>query len=197
MILFFDTETTGKADLKSAPDASHQPRLVQLAALLTDDSGQEFASLNVIVRPSGFEIPESASGVHGITTDAALKYGLGLEAVLPMFAQLAFIPKTIVAHNIEFDLFVMTGEYIRAEFGIVPFDGAELFCTMKEMTEVCQIPGNYGFKWPKLIEAYRHCFNSDFENAHDALADVRACARIYFWLKALRAEKPSELPALP
>ena len=37
MILFFDTETTGKADFKSSPDAAHQPRLVQFAALLMDE----------------------------------------------------------------------------------------------------------------------------------------------------------------
>lgn len=40
MILFYDTETTGKADFRAAPDAAHQPRLVQLAAILANpDTG--------------------------------------------------------------------------------------------------------------------------------------------------------------
>ena len=181
MILFFDCETTGKADLRSAPDARHQPRLVQLAALLTDNDGKEMVSLSTIVKPDGFEIPESASCIHGITTKIATEYGVGLEAVLPMFAQLASKPQWICAHNVEFDLFIMTGEYLRAQVE-VPFDGAGYFCTMKEMTDVCQIPGPYGPKWPKLQEAYHHAFGCEFSGAHDAMADVRACAQIYFWL---------------
>lgn len=187
MILFFDCETTGKADFRSSPDAAHQPRLVQLGALLTDNDGREMSSLSVIVKPDGFQIPEAAISVHGITTQVATDYGLGLEAVLPMFARFATKPQTICAHNIEFDLFVMTGEYLRAQTGEVPFVGsARHFCTMKEMTEVCQLPGPYGFKWPRLQEAFRHAFGCDFAGAHDAMADVRACAQIYFWLMKQR-----------
>lgn len=186
MILFFDTETTGKADMRSAPDAPHQPRLVQLAAILTDDTGKEMASFNVIIKPQGFVIPECAASVHGITTEIAVDYGIGLEAALPVFWQLALKPKVIAAHNIDFDLFILTGEYMRADFEDFPMEGAAHFCTMKAMTDVCQLPGPYGFKWPKLQEAHRHCFGSEFEGAHDALADVRACARVYFWLAKQR-----------
>jgi len=43
-----------------------------------------------------------------------------------------------------------------------------------------RIPGKFkDFKWPKLIESYQFLFNESFDGAHDALADVRACARVH------------------
>jgi hypothetical protein len=58
-------------------------------------------------------------------------------------------------------------------------------CTMKSATNIVCIPKakGSGFKWPKLIETHLHAFNEGFEDAHTAMADVRACKRVYFWLK--------------
>jgi DNA polymerase III epsilon subunit-like protein len=50
------------------------------------------------------------------------------------------------------------------------------------------------FKWPKLTEAYRHCYDRDFDGAHDALADVRATADVFRWLVSKGHYK---LPAAP
>src|ERR1051326_4611342 len=60
MVLFFDTETTGKYEFGLPPDDHRQPHIVQLAALLSDDSGKEIASMNAIIRPDGFIIPPEA-----------------------------------------------------------------------------------------------------------------------------------------
>jgi len=71
--------------------------------------------------------------------------------------------------------------------------GRDSFCTMKAMTGVCKLPGMYDdYKWPKLTEAYRHCYGKEMEGAHDALADVRGCAEVYRWLVA---QKKAEVPA--
>lgn len=56
-------------------------------------------------------------------------------------------------------------------------------CTMNESTDLCKIPGPYGYKWPKLEELHKHLFGKTFDNAHDALADVRATARCLFELR--------------
>jgi hypothetical protein len=57
---------------------------------------------------------------------------------------------------------------------------------MQEMTPICQLPGNgrFGakFKWPKLQEAYYHCFSKNFDDAHDSLADVTATSKVFKWL---------------
>ena len=36
------------------------------------------------------------------------------------------------------------------------------------------------YKKANLTEAYRHFFNEDFEDAHTAIADVKACMSVYF-----------------
>lgn len=181
MILFFDTETTGKADFNADPDAPHQPRLVQLGAILTDDTGKETATVDLVIKPDGFEIPEGASSIHGITTEIARVCGVEEIAATHVFDQLLMASEMLVAHNCDFDRLIMArGSKIRAKRM-----KQATFCTMQAMTPICKLPGNYGdYKWPKLIEAYRHAFGRDLDGAHDAMADVRACKEIYFWLMA-------------
>lgn len=180
-LLFFDTETTGFADYRRAPDAPGQPRLVQLAALLTDATGKELAQLNVVIRPYAFEIPEAAAKVHGITTERAREIGVPLLHALIMWSDLARLADVHVCHNAEFDTFLVRGECLGMK---VDYPERSTVCTMREMTPVLRIPGKYGdYKWPNLMEAYSYCFHKGFDGAHDALADVRACKEVFFWLE--------------
>jgi len=54
---------------------------------------------------------------------------------------------------------------------------------MERSTDHCKIPGSYGYKWPSLSELYFILFDRDFEEAHDAVVDVKACAECFFRLK--------------
>lgn len=190
MILFFDTETTGKADFRAEPNAPHQPRLVQFAALLCEDGGEEVSSASLVIKPDGFKIPAEAAGVHGITTERALATGVDCSVARHIYRRWWAYSKLVVAHNIDFDLLIMDGELYRAAGGVNAWgDPREMFCTMNAMTPICKLPSVNGYsdyKWPKLQEAYKHAFGKEFEGAHDALADVRACASIYFWLQKQR-----------
>lgn len=189
MILFFDTETTGKADFQSRPDASHQPRIVQLACLLIDDTAdwEEVAHFNLIIKPDGWTIPEEASAIHGITTERAALCGVPEIVALQVFDCLLMQSTIACAHNFSFDCFMLSrGSTIRRREL-----EKRIYCTMESMTSVCKLPGKYGFKWPKLQEAHTHCFGSEFDGAHDALADVRACARIYRWLQERKVAEVS------
>jgi DNA polymerase-3 subunit epsilon len=188
-ILFIDTETTGKADFRSQPDAPHQPRMVQLGAILADEAGKVLAELNVIIQPDGWTIPAEAAAVHGISTEQAEAAGVSVSVALDLLEALHHKAGVIVAHNIDFDRLVIDGEYLRSGFDIP--DHAEPFCTMHAMTGVCKLPGRYGnYKWPTLTEAHQHLFGAGVEGAHDAMADVRACMRIYFELMKRRAAEP-------
>jgi DNA polymerase III epsilon subunit-like protein len=180
MILFFDTETTGKADMKIAPDAKGQPRIVELAAVLTDKVGTELAALNLVIKPSDFEIPIEAALIHGITTETARKSGVPLFHALIVLASLAKNAETYCGHNVEFDLFMLKGECLRM---LVELPNRTSFCTMKKSTDIVQLPGPYGFKYPRLQEAYKFAFGKEFDSAHSAMADVQACKELYLWLQ--------------
>jgi len=190
MKLFFDTETTGKAEFRLPPDDPSQPRIVQLGALLTDDSGMELSSLNLIIKPDGWTVPKEASDIHGITNEVAEKIGVPIRYALRVFRLLWNASDTVVAHNSDFDLLLIEGEFFRHAGGQTSWgEPRDTFCTMRAMTPICKLPGNYGkYKWPKLQEAHVHCFGKEFDGAHDAMADVRACAEVYFWLQSQKAK---------
>lgn len=183
MFLFFDTETTGLPQDWRAPleKLDNWPRLVQLAWLLMDEHGQEINGKSAIIRPDGFSIPESAAAVHGISTERAQAEGEELDLVLDEFSRIIEEARILVAHNMSFDEKIMGAEFLRQEKAHQLFDRPKI-CTMYSATDFCQIPGPYGYKWPKLMELHERLFQEGFEGAHDALADVRACSRCFFEL---------------
>jgi DNA polymerase III epsilon subunit-like protein len=180
MVLFFDTETNG------LPKDGVYPRIVQLAAIL-DDDGEDIEVISEVIRPDGWIIPVEASNIHGITTQYALENGVDLRSVLEKFLSMAEKADTIVCHNVQFDVPVIIQELERLNIK-ANLDDKDIFCTMLASTDICKIkfPNSYrpGYKWPKLAEAYRHFFKKDFDNAHDALADVNACREVYHALKS-------------
>lgn len=165
--------------------------MVQLAALLMDDEGNEIQSLSVIIEPNGYDIPKEASDVHGITTEFAKQVGIPLEDAIRLFISMALKAKQLVAHNITFDNRVIKIAKLRLPDIKFPEMTATNFCTMNKAKSIVNLPptekmkaaGFTGPKIPKLEECIKHFFNEELEGAHDALVDVRACARIYYHLK--------------
>mgnify|MGYP001619848526 CR=1 FL=1 len=186
MKLFFDTETTGLPRNYKAPvsDLNNWPRVIQIAWLLADDDGNEIKGVEYIIKPDGFVIPQEASKIHGITTERALQTGVALKPVLDEIAGDMAAATALVAHNIQFDEKVLGAEFLRTG-ALNHLDGKERKCTMQASTAYCRIPGPYGNKWPKLQELHEKLFQKGFEDAHNALADVRACAKCYFELRRL------------
>lgn len=182
--LFFDTETTGLVQKRLPATDEGQPNLVQLAAILYDDDWNEVNSLNCIVYPRAWEVPEAASNVHKITTEKASKYGININAAYNAFYDMVEIADKVVAHNADFDVTVMRRASVVCGDGSDPFEGKQVMCTMKAATNVVQVlharPRHAkDWKFPKLEECYRHFYNEELEGAHDALVDVRACVRVY------------------
>jgi DNA polymerase III subunit epsilon len=184
MYLFFDTETTGlPRDWRSpVTNLDNWPRLVQIAWLLYDNKGNELHNQNYIIKPNGFEIPEGASRVHGITTEIALKEGVELATALKDFSETLNQARLLIAHNMDFDEKIIGAELLRTGINSDIFDIAK-FCTMKTTINFCRIERENGYKYPSLAELHFKLFNNHFDNAHDALADVTACANCFFELK--------------
>ncbi|MGB8765657.1 MAG: 3'-5' exonuclease [Burkholderiales bacterium] len=190
MYLFFDTETTGIPKNYKAPasDSRNWPRLVQLAWLLVDKDGNEQKSVEHIIKPNGFSIPADAARIHGITNEVAAQKGVELKLALEQITADFAGAKILIAHNMSFDEKILGAELLRTGFAN-QVESMKRKCTMLASVDLCAIPGNYGNKWPKLQELYKKLFQQEFADAHNALADVRACAKCYFELKRLGVMK--------
>jgi len=184
MYLVIDCETTGLPKDRNAPvqDVGNWPRVVQLAWALYDETQTAVETVACLIRPDGFVIPDDARRIHNISTERALSEGSGLAETLRALALAAEKSRVIVAHSLDFDVNVISAEYLRSGLA-PPFGGKERICTMRQSAEFCGIEGKYGFKWPKLSQLHLKLFGRDFEEAHDAGADVAACARCFFALK--------------
>lgn len=183
--VFFDTETTGRPKSRTAPlsDLGNWPRIVQIAWMVTDLQGNEADAQCMIVQPDGFTIPADAARVHGISTERARREGVPLRAALEPLQAALRAADTIVAHNFEFDYKVTAAEFLRLSLPD-PFTGRRSFCTMERGAAVTRIPGAYGkYKWPTLTELHAHFFGAPPDVVHDALADVRTCARCYLAMR--------------
>jgi DNA polymerase III epsilon subunit-like protein len=187
MYLILDTETTG-FPRRNAPLAQ-QPHMVQIGALLADDSRKLVAELNRLVRPEGWVIPMQATAVHGYTTEFCRQHGRPLGEVMREFERLWQQASLVVAHNASFDLQILQFSSERTGTRLPPLPS---FCTMRSSTDVVNLPGG---KWPKLGEAYEFFFGEELSQAHDALADVRACMKVFFALKD--SQVPSQAPSRP
>ena len=193
LALFYDTETTGLPDFKAPSEAAHQPHIVQLAALLIDlDARETIQSMDVIVRPDGWTIPDEVAAVHGITTEHAAEVGIPESLALSMFMEL-WCGRSRVAHNEQFDARIIRIALMRyrSEDSADIWKSGPAECTARMATPVCALPptdkmkavGRFHHKTPNLCEAYRHFTGNDLQNAHSAMADVLACLDVYFAIK--------------
>lgn len=186
MFLFFDTETTGLPRNWKAPvtDLNNWPRLVQLAFLLYDRAGNKIKGGDFIIKPEGFTIPIDASRVHRITTERALSEGQPLSSVLLTFQELIYQSDVLIAHNMSFDEKIVGAEFLRVGMHNSIPDKNKI-CTMQSTTNFCAINGPYGYKWPKLSELHYKLFRTEFEEAHNAAADINATAKCFWELKRI------------
>ena len=183
--MFFDTETTGVPKDYKAPiaDLNNWPRLVQLAWILCDENGKQLASYNQIIKPDGFNIPTDASNVHKITTDIAIAQGVDLSEALKQFVEVTQLANIIIGHNVGFDIKILGAELLRihSDFQIM---NKPSMCTMLSSVNYCAIPNNQNwgekYKWPKLQELHKKLFGYEFDDAHDAMADIQATQKCFF-----------------
>lgn len=204
ILLSFDTETNRLCLDREKPGHPGQPDLVQLGCVLYDDTKDERASISVIVKPTGWIIPSTASDIHGITTEMAHDVGIPLIVALAVFNHFVKLCSVACAHNIDFDLKVLMTAFHRANR---PFPPMNPRCTKDMADPIMKMPPTEkmiaaGFGWktkpPKLVECIKFFFDEELPGAHDALVDARACARVFFEIERRRAENTgSPTPVTP
>lgn len=186
--LIFDTETTGlpkNQNLKFTPgNIDNWPRVIQLAwELVYTDSGEVIRSRSHLIKPDGWEVPKEKFWIeNNHSTERCEQFGISIIDALDEFIEDHSKAAVMVAHNIAFDYPTLGSEMLR--YGKKCFHKIPKHCTKLDATGVLKIPGKngLGFKSPKLVELYRYLFNQDFDGAHDALADVKACRLSYIEL---------------
>jgi DNA polymerase-3 subunit epsilon len=187
--LFFDTETTGFPEDRLPIEHEDQPYVVQLAAMLCRDDGTMLGGFSVVI-DNGVAIPQKVVDIHGISDVLALEVGVLPRTAMGLFNHYSRRANLFVAHNIKFDWHMMA---IMAARGGHAMPEGDRFCTMEVSTPVVNLPPSERMvamginkpKPPKLAEAVKFFIGEDLEGAHDALVDVRACARVFFKLKEL------------
>jgi DNA polymerase-3 subunit epsilon len=158
-LVFFDVETTGLNVIRD--------RIIQIAMVKLRKDEKEPEELSMLINP-GIPISEESMMIHGITPkDLANK---------PTFAQVAqkiwdFIGNADLGgyNSNRFDLPMLMEEFARVgmEFDISKrrlIDAQRIFYKMEPRT---------------LKAAYRLYCQKELEDAHDALADVRATVEVF------------------
>lgn len=180
LTMVLDTETDGMVNRNFPDKLELQPHIIQIGAQLYDSDWECRGELNLIVKPRRL-IPEQAVAVHGISTGMAEAYGVGIVVAISILEHMAKLCDRVACHNISFDMLVVASEYKRLE-RLSAFDRLRKICTMLSSTPVLKIPSKNpkykDYAWPNLMETFIHFTGERFDKAHDAMADVRACAAI-------------------
>lgn len=198
--LFYDTETTGLPLFNEPSEDPRQPHLVQLAACLIDvDKRQTIASMNVIVEPRGWLIPDDVAKIHGITTEHAAAVGVSEHLALMMFTDLWQRAQFRIAHNQQFDERIIRIAKLRYQ----DRERAEAWaagpaeCTQLLSTPILKLPPTAKMiaarrnhhKSANLGEAYEYFTGRKLEGAHNALVDVHACIDVYYAIQDLKIKE--------
>lgn len=185
-LLFFDCETNGlPKDYKASyTDVDNWPRVISLAWCLADIDGNAIDQQYHLIKPDGWQVPTEKFWVdNGYSQADSEANGVPMLDVLHRFMMAKQEASCLVAHNLNFDHRIVWAELIR--HNLTPRSGMHKICTMMTTTKYCGIPGSRGMKWPKLEELHRKVFNCDFEDAHNALADVLAMKKCFYELVKL------------
>lgn len=181
-----DTETSGLFDFSKPADAEGQPRLAHLGMILIDENLVEERTLELLVKPEGWTMPEEASRINGLTMDILAEKGVPIIDALRDYCGTIDEGYVIVAFNAQYDTKIMRGEMRRA--GIDDrFERTPNICVMRALTDICKIPKakGGGYKFPKLAEACAH-FALAQDAAHRAMGDARSALDLFRELHKMR-----------
>ncbi|WP_270323660.1 PolC-type DNA polymerase III [Lactococcus petauri] len=167
----FDFETTGFSPQKN--------EIIQIGAVKYDQSHQEIARFNQLIKPMRSYLPTKISELTGIWPASLLGQPV-LAEVLPDF--IAFSRDSLmVAHNAPFDVSFLYQAIVDCEIGDAPH--FQVYDTLSEAKKLVQMP-NY------KLETFKDVLGIDLRS-HDALNDCLITARLYQYLQDLsRPPKP-------
>lgn len=192
----YDTETTGLPDWKEPSDAPQQPHLTDLCCILFSQEGEVIDSMEALVKPDSWIIPEDVEQLTGLSTDFLTINGIPEIEALALFGKIHKQADVRVAHNISFDDRIMRIG-IKRYFGDAPADRFKekpVYCTANSTKNIVKCPPTEKmlnsrfknqFKTPNMQEALSFFFPGELiGQAHRARPDAEACAKVFFAMQA-------------
>jgi DNA polymerase-3 subunit epsilon len=199
--LFYDSETSGLPLFNAPSEHPDQPHIVQLGAALVDlDSRKTLASIDLIIRPDGWTIPDDVAAIHGITTERAMDVGVSESMALGMLLELWERTEVRIGHNEAFDArIVRIAQHRFDEAHADEWKAGKAACTQILSTPILKLPptekmraaGRFHHKSANLREAYQHFTGKPLDGAHSAMVDVQACMTVYWAIQDLQSPAPA------
>lgn len=178
--LVFDTETTGLL-LPSSAALNDQPRIIEFAlreviCQYHEDTGEPKSTSagkeHVWLINPGQSLSAEITKITGLT-DADLEGKPSFGEVLPEIINVFLGAHGLIAHNMPFDMGMLTNELklLGREFAF-PYPPKQL-CTVSSSLHL------KGHRM-RMVELYEHCLGKPLAQTHRALDDVNALVEILF-----------------
>lgn len=188
-VLTFDVETTGLPErYASIRQTWKWPYIVQFSWMVYDTSKNKVLNVedHIVRIPKGLKMKQESIEIHGITNEKMKREGKEITEVLDKFMKDVRKSKILVAHNLKFDLNMISVEQIRHCYKKTLSDlRKKFYCTMNEgknITDLYYYSKYYDrmvLKPPKLIELHEKLFNETPKNLHNSLIDILVCFRCF------------------
>lgn len=190
-VLCFDTETTGLPDWKAPFDAPHQPYCLELGWLFSPSGTLDAPASqgHLYVDNGEITITPEAAAVNNLTISFLRDAGVGPNAVLNLWFQLASKADVLLGHNVKFDLDILEIMAYRAN----KVDTFKSLVANKSI--VCTKALGRPFLEPKmgrrwhLTDLHNHFLGHHVEGAHAALNDVLATWHIWHAIRKWEANQ--------
>ena len=168
-MIFLDFETTG-LNSPSAANLALQPRIIEIGAVKVDEHFNEVAVFTELINP---EVPLTSeitriTGIQQHDLDGKRTFRVVVTEVAEFFVG----ERTLVGHNLEFDLSVLHHELRRTGWERrFPFPPEQ----------ICTVDGSLHIKGHrlKLTELYALTTQRTLQQTHRALDDVRALVECF------------------
>lgn len=151
--MFLDLETTG-LNLTTS-------RIVQIGIIYNEKT------YNILIDPE-IPIPADASYVHGVK-DEDVKGKMKFRDIAPKLLKMVEEAECLVGYNLRtYDYIILFIEFLRAGIEIPHKQIIDVYEMIKDVE-----------KSKKLKDVYLRMMGFEFNNAHDALSDIKATREVY------------------
>lgn len=179
-LLFFSAKTNGTINYPAPSDDPSQPHLVQLSAHVVEVPTRKIIhTMDVIIKPDGWDIAPEESDVHGITAYYANEYGIPEYLALEFFLRLwNKYPRVAFGTTINNRIIrIATKRYVSTDIADAWKEGSkdvQWICAMLAAKKIM------GGKNPSLAEAYGHFTGKEMQSANTGIGDVNALMELYW-----------------